>query len=134
MAQYIDKSVLISEIEDRLNKLWYLLPDASKVEKDNVTRSEAYTLGKYTALESIKDYINTFEVKKGEYCRKIFKRLFKKKDTLRDKCVAAYGEEFGELYDIINKGDAIGCFLKTDAFLEMVEDVKQGKTKNLKGK
>ena len=27
-----------------------------------------------------------------------FKKLFKKKDSLRDKCIEAYGEEFGELY------------------------------------
>ena len=37
-----------------------------------------------------------------------FKKLFKKKESLRDKCVAAYGEEFGEMYDAINRGEAIG--------------------------
>ena len=56
-----------------------------------------------------------------------FKKLFKKKESLRDKCVAAYGEEFGEMYDAINRGEAIGGFLETAAFIDMLEAVKQGK-------
>lgn len=56
-----------------------------------------------------------------------FKKLFKKKKSLRDKCVAAYGEEFGEMYDAINRGEAIGGFLETAAFIDMVEAIKQGK-------
>lgn len=56
-----------------------------------------------------------------------FKKLFKKKESLRDKCVAAYGEEFGEMYDAINRGEAIGGFLETAAFLDMLEAVKKGK-------
>ena len=56
----------------------------------------------------------------------LFKRLFKEKDSLRDKCVAAYGEEYGELYDAINRGEAIGGFLETVVFLDMLEAVKQG--------
>lgn len=49
------------------------------------------------------------------------------KDSLRDKCIEAYGEEFGELYDAINKGEAIGGFAETVAFLDMLEAVKRGK-------
>jgi len=56
-----------------------------------------------------------------------FKKLFKKKESLRDKCVAAYGEEFGEMYDAINRGEAIGGFLETAAFIDMLEAVKRGK-------
>jgi len=56
-----------------------------------------------------------------------FKKLFKKKESLRDKCVAAYGEEFGEMYDAINRGEAIGGFLETAAFIDMLEAVKKGK-------
>ena len=56
-----------------------------------------------------------------------FKNLFKKKESLRDKCVAAYGEEFGKMYDAINRGEAIGGFLETAAFLDMLEAVKKGK-------
>lgn len=55
------------------------------------------------------------------------KKLFKKKESLRDKCVAAYGEEFGEMYDAINRGEAIGGFAETCAFLDMLEAVKKGK-------
>lgn len=57
----------------------------------------------------------------------LFKKLFKKKESLRDKCVAAYGEEFGEMYDAINRGEAIGGFLETAAFIDMLEAVKKGK-------
>jgi hypothetical protein len=56
-----------------------------------------------------------------------FKKLFKKKESLRDKCVAAYGEEFGEMYDAINRGEVIGGFAETCAFLDMLEAVKKGK-------
>lgn len=62
----------------------------------------------------------------------LFKRLFKKKESLRDKCVAAYGEEYGELYDAINRGEAIGGFLETAVFLDMLEAVKQGNHKKPK--
>lgn len=55
-----------------------------------------------------------------------FKKLFKKKESLRDKCIAAYGEEFGECYDAINRGEAIGGFIETAAFIDMVEAVKRG--------
>ena len=56
-----------------------------------------------------------------------FKKLFKKKDSLRDKCIETYGEEFGELYDEVCRGNAIGGFLETRAFIDMIEAVKQGK-------
>ena len=54
-----------------------------------------------------------------------FKKLFKKKESLRDKCIAAYGEEFGECYDAINRGEAIGGFIpryKTDYNLDITEE------------
>ena len=59
--------------------------------------------------------------------RKIFSNIFKRKDSLRDKCVAAYGEEFGEMYDAINRGETIGGFFETVAFIDMLEAVKKGK-------
>ena len=55
------------------------------------------------------------------------KNLFKKKPDLRAQCVEAYGEEFGEMYDAINKGETIGGFLETAMFLDMLEAVKKGK-------
>lgn len=57
----------------------------------------------------------------------LFKKSFKKKDSLRDKCVAAYGEEYGELYDTINRGEPIGSMTETIIFIEMLEAVKKGK-------
>ena len=55
------------------------------------------------------------------------KNLFKKKPDLRAQCVEAYGEEFGEMYDAINRGETIGGFLETVMFLDMLEAVKKGK-------
>ena len=63
-----------------------------------------------------------------------FKKLFKKKESLRDKCVAAYGEEFGEMYDAINRGETIGGFVETITFLDMLEAVKKGKPIDLNAK
>ena len=63
MAQYLDKDALVAEIERRLDELYNLLPNASKVENGMITISEACNTGKYTALESFKGYIDTLEVK-----------------------------------------------------------------------
>ena len=59
----IDKDALVAEIERRTDRLYDLLPDASKVENGMITISEACNTGKYTALESFKGYIDTLEVK-----------------------------------------------------------------------
>jgi hypothetical protein len=54
------------------------------------------------------------------------KNLFKKKPSLREQCVAAYGEEFGELYDMLGSGQPIGNFQETCYFLQMIDAVKLG--------
>lgn len=54
------------------------------------------------------------------------KKLFKRKPSLREQCVAAYGEEFGEMMDMVNSGQAIGNFNETMIFLEMIEAVRRG--------
>ena len=64
----------------------------------------------------------------------LIKKLFKKKESLRYKCVAAYGEEFGEMYDAINRGETIGGFTETAAFIDMLEAVKKGKPIDLNTK
>ena len=71
MAQYIDKSTLIAEIERRLDELYNLLPDASKVENGMITISEACNTGKYTALESFRRFLDTLEVKEVELEKEI---------------------------------------------------------------
>ena len=63
MAQYIDKAALVAEIDRRLDELYELLPNASKVERGTISISEACNTGKYTALESFKDYLDTLEVR-----------------------------------------------------------------------
>lgn len=58
---------------------------------------------------------------------KWFRKLFKKKpDNLREQCIQAYGEEFGEIYDALNSGEAVGGFVETAIIIEMIEAVKNG--------
>lgn len=63
MAQYIDKDAVVAELEKKTDELYDLLPDARKVENGIITISEACNTGKYTALESFREYIDTLEVK-----------------------------------------------------------------------
>ena len=42
-------------------------------------------------------------------------------ESLRDRCIREYGEEFGELYDKVGSGESIGGFLETAAFIDMIE-------------
>lgn len=55
------------------------------------------------------------------------KLFFRKRKSLRDKCIEAYGEEFGEIYDNICNGIPIGGFLETAIILQMIENVKNNK-------
>ena len=59
----IDKERVVAEIEKRLDKLYNLLPDASKVENGNITIPESYNTGRYIALESFRKFLDTLEVK-----------------------------------------------------------------------
>lgn len=69
--------------------------------------------------------------------KKIIERIkswFKKnrKSDLREKCIQAYGEEFGEIYDTLNSGGTVGGFLETALVLDMIEAVKKGEPIKLK--
>ena len=59
----IDKDALVAEIEKRTDELWALIPDGEKVVSDKHTKEDAFNLGKYTALESLDNFIDTLEVK-----------------------------------------------------------------------
>ena len=63
MTYLIDKDALVAEIEKRLDELYNLLPDASKVENGSITISEVCNTGKYTELESFRRFLDTLEVK-----------------------------------------------------------------------
>lgn len=54
------------------------------------------------------------------------KRLFKKKPSLRERCIEAYGEEFGEIYDKLGTGIPVGNFEETVIIINMIEAVKNG--------
>lgn len=58
--------------------------------------------------------------------KNIFK-IFKKRKSLRDKCIESYGEEFGEIYDSLCSGVPIGGFEETAIILQMIEEVKNKK-------
>lgn len=69
--------------------------------------------------------------------KKIIERIkgwFKKnrKSDLRKKCIQAYGEEFGEIYDTLNSGGTVGGFLETALVIDMIEAVKKGEPIKLK--
>lgn len=52
------------------------------------------------------------------------KIFFKKRKSLRDKCIEVYGEEFGEIYDSLCMGIPVSGFKETATILQMIEDVK----------
>ena len=47
------------------------------------------------------------------------------KDSLRERCVRKYGEDFGRAYDRINMGVPIGGFTETVIFLDCVNRVRK---------
>lgn len=69
--------------------------------------------------------------------KKIIKRIKewfkrKRKPSLREQCIQAYGKDFGELYDTLNSGGTVGGFLETALILDMIEAVKKGEPIKLK--
>ena len=54
-----DREKIRNEIERRMTNLYPQLPDASKVECENISLEQASTLGKYVALESLADFIDS---------------------------------------------------------------------------
>lgn len=52
------------------------------------------------------------------------KIFFKKRKSLRDKCIEVYGEEFGKIYDSLCMGIPVGGFLETAIILQMIEDIR----------
>lgn len=71
--ELIDKDKVVAEIEKRLDKMYNLLPDASKVENDIVTIPEACNTGKYMALESFRKFLDTLEVKEVDLEKEVRK-------------------------------------------------------------
>jgi hypothetical protein len=55
------------------------------------------------------------------------KIFFKKRKSLRDKCIEAYGEEFGKIYDNLCSGVPVGGFKDTAVILQMIEEVKNSR-------
>ena len=53
--------------------------------------------------------------------------FFRKRKSLREKCIEAYGEEFGEIYDSLCSGIPVGGFKETAVILQMIEKVKNSR-------
>ena len=121
MAQYIDKDALIAEADRRLDELYNLLPDASKVENGTITISEACNTGKYTALESFKDYVDTLEVKEVDLEKELESWRHNHFHGRRDK--EASGEYFERVsqLDLAKHFFELGLQARTDK--ELVEEV-----------
>jgi hypothetical protein len=54
---------------------------------------------------------------------KFLKRLFNK-DDLRERCVKAYGEDFGKIYDLMGAGTPVGNLEETLIVLEMINRLR----------
>ena len=80
----IDKDKVVAEIERRLDKLYNLLPDASKVENSNITIPEACNTGKYMALESFKKFLDTLEVKEVDLEKEVREYISKNGTSLEE--------------------------------------------------
>lgn len=130
MAHYIDKDALVAEIERRLDELYDLLPDASKVENGSITTSEACNTGKYTALESFRRFLDTLEVKEVdlENYNKVKKLLslsfmhFLDANRPEDKMCLSNGECF----DIEKAFDELN-FAKLFRYMEKYLKAQKGK-------
>jgi len=55
------------------------------------------------------------------------KIFFRKRKSLRDKCIEAYGEEFGKIYDSLGSGVPVANLRDTIVILQMIEDVKNNR-------
>lgn len=109
--ELIEKSAIVAEIEKRIDELYNMLPDTSKVEDGIITISEACNTGKYTALESFKDYLDTLDVKEvdiasmaDEYCDALIKEAEMDVD-MAGHCRLAYYNGCKDVLNKIQKGD-----------------------------
>ena len=92
----IPKSALVAEIDRRLEELYSILPDASKVENGTITVSEACNIGKYTELESFRKYIDTLEVKELDFDAE-WKRYFEHRGEMATVNIKHLAKHFFEL-------------------------------------
>lgn len=69
----------------------------------------------------------------GNKVKKIFRKFFKKEDSLKEKGIkyiaehygAEYIDEFIKDYDTLNEGGTIGGLTETIAFLNLIEEIKK---------
>lgn len=53
------------------------------------------------------------------------RRLFNFKPDLRERCVNAYGEDFGEIYDLMGTGTPVRNYEETLIILEMINRLRE---------
>ena len=95
--ELIDKDAVVAEIEERLDKLYNILPDASKVENGNITIPESCNTGKYMALESFKKFLDTLEVKEVglDFEQELYKAFGQVKDFTLGMRIAKHFYKLG---------------------------------------
>lgn len=106
MEQYILKSALVAEIDRRLEELYDYLPDTSKVEYGTITISEACNTGKYTSLESFRNYIDTLEVKEVDFDAE-WKKYFEHRGDMATVNIKHLAKHFFELGIKARKGKEV---------------------------
>lgn len=111
----IDKDKVVAEIERKMDKLYNLLPDASKVENGNITISESCNTGKYMALESFKKFLDTLETKEVDLEKEVRK-------FIKDNCTSL--EEPDEFLTTLMQLDDMVIFAKH--FYELGLKAKKG--------
>jgi len=88
------------EIERRMNNLWYLIPEGEKVLKDDFTKNDANNLGKYTALESLLQFIDSLsEEPASEDLEEEIKNYFSgwcMRDSREQECFFQTARHFAE--------------------------------------
>ena len=96
----IDKDKVVAEIEERLDKLYNILPDASKVENGNITIPESCNTGKYMALESFKKFLDTLEGKEADldFEQELYKAVGQVNDFTLGMSIAKHFYELGLKY------------------------------------
>lgn len=55
---------------------------------------------------------------------KFLKSLFNNNDDIRERCVNAYGEDFGKIYDLMGAGTPVGNLEETLIVLEMINRLR----------
>ena len=96
-----------AEIEQRMDNLYPQLPDAAKVVHENISLKQANTLGKYVALESLANFIDSLPEESKEDIVKVGGPTnMRKKEQFIGK-VCEWLENHNDYLRICNNGSSV---------------------------